>query len=283
MEQQNTNTFPLVCAPPKHWQVNLSPENPLKLTITTIYPKQFQFTLPEDMEECQEQYFPKTFPITNPERFENEEAWNSPRCWEYAHRSRQVWVPLTPTIPAIVDARALLVMCVFFLAIILYLLQQLIYLLSSTFRYYDRRVQEINIHLEKLIIFRCHPEFKKTVDAYSKLNFTQMDQELWDYWVWKMSSQCPPSTETDSSLSYPDHGFKRHEEIQKVAWLNRLPPLNTPCWWRSKFIYRDQGFLFRVEVNNMTVVRNSWTSVCRVEFSYTCQNWNDEGAKWLWY
>jgi hypothetical protein len=154
---------------------------------------------------------------------------------------------------------------------------------SLTVRYYDRRVLEVNLTLEKLVIFRCHPEFKKSVDGRTNLTFAHMDPELWDYWCWKMSSTCPPDQVTTASVSYPDHGFSRHEKLDKLSWLSKLPPLISHVWWRSKFIYRGQGFLFRIMVTKLVVVRNSWTCECRAEFTYTCESWNDSMKDWQWH
>jgi hypothetical protein len=40
---------------------------------------------------------------------------------------------------------------------------------------------------------------------------TRMDQELWNYWLFKMNSLLPFEVSSKTKVKYPDHGFWREE------------------------------------------------------------------------
>jgi hypothetical protein len=68
-----------------------------------------------------------------------------------------------------------------------------------------------------------------------------MDEELWHFWLLKMNLSVKSESEKKKSLSYPDRGFKRAEELQCVEWSSNLPALISPTWWRTKWVSLDTG------------------------------------------
>jgi hypothetical protein len=137
------------------------------------------------------------------------------------------------------------------------------------------------------------PGLKKTIDGVSKMNFAEMDDELWQYWLLKMNLEVQ-SEERVKTISYPDRGFKRRETMHSASWKESLPPLISSTWWRVKWASKATGMFrsslvsdshslgvrYRAWVVNLTVVRNSWTNICRVEFQYAIQHWNIAEKKW---
>jgi hypothetical protein len=94
-----------------------------------------------------------------------------------------------------------------------------------------------------------------------------------------MNTLLPIEISSRSRVNYPDRGYKRSEWLEKVGWKSSLPPLASPCWFRSKWITPD-GDLFRSEINTLYLVRNSYTGVVKLEFEFGTQTFDDEDKKW---
>jgi len=83
--------------------------------------------------------------------------------------------------------------------------------------------RERTMFIERLITSRCLPApFRKDVGKKNSMHVTQMDQQLWNYFV----STQQPSTNTTYNRSYTDHGFIRV-----------FPQVNVDKWPTPKIFY----------------------------------------------
>lgn len=118
------------------------------------------------------------------------------------------------------------------------------------------------------------------IDAQSKMCVLSMDKEMWDFWCFWMNGLLSIEHHSRTRLGYADRGFKRPAELEKVGWSTTLPPLNLPFWFRSKWITPDRYDLFRSEVTELFLVRNSHYGTVRVEFKYVTETFDDVDQKW---
>jgi len=79
----------------------------------------------------------------------------------------------------------------------------------------------------------------------------------------------------------PDHnGLKQDQHKHYIGWLGpSLPTFQTPYWWFMKWSDLS-GNLFRCQVTNLTLVRNSWTGQVTCEYVYNLWVWNDQSSIW---
>jgi hypothetical protein len=111
------------------------------------------------------------------------------------------------------------------------------------------------------------------------MSIISMDDELWKFWRFRMNALTPIEHDSQSRFQCLDRVFKRLEVMEKIGWKAKLPPLNLPFWFRSKWI-TPKGDLFRSEISTLFLVRNSNTGVVRVEFEYSTQTYDDDDKQW---
>lgn len=146
--------------------------------------------------------------------------------------------------------------------------------------YYNQRVIECCIEIEKRIIFRCLPYYHKHITHQSKLFAVHMYPELWKYFIYILSCSCPPEKKTISKIYIPDHGFRRCEYNERVSWFGNLPKLYNANWNFKKWVDVDTYALWRARVIEMHLIYNTYTHLVRVEFKYETQCWSDNEKKW---
>jgi hypothetical protein len=132
--------------------------------------------------------------------------------------------------------------------------------------------------MERLIIARCLPApYRKDVGKGYPMYLTEMDKTLWDYFLSKQDDK--PVLDKLRSQSYPDRGYKRKEQLHYVEWKNGVhPTLSTPQWFLIK--WSEEGRVYRAYVSSILFVRNGWTGMVRVEFTYW--TWVFDPLSQLW-
>jgi len=148
--------------------------------------------------------------------------------------------------------------------------------------YKGQRVLHFLYHLERLVMFRALPGFKKEVDGRSRMWVDALSPDEWDYVVSYLSNAVPPSKSGTRRVPYPDHGFKRKEEQDHITWLDKLPPLAHTFWWWKKWVDPFTYHQYRACVNSLKLVYNNWTRLVRVEFTYDTWVWHDNVQTWCY-
>lgn len=146
--------------------------------------------------------------------------------------------------------------------------------------YYNQRIMECSIEIEKRIIFRCLPYHPKRVNHLSKLYAAQLHPSLWNYLIHILSFSCVPTKKSISKICLPDHGFRRIETNEKVTWIGNLPRLYNINWHYKKWIDLDTYNLWRAKVTELHLIYNSYTHLVRVEFAYDTELWDDDNKTW---
>jgi hypothetical protein len=97
------------------------------------------------------------------------------------------------------------------------------------------------------------------------------DQE-WGFYIAKL--EIPPAKMSWRSISLPDHSARRPESLHRCFWtFPNLPPLSESTFWFFKKWFEDE-VRFRALITSFALVRQSWTGVVRVEFTYRTWFWN---------
>jgi hypothetical protein len=133
------------------------------------------------------------------------------------------------------------------------------------------------LEIEKRILFRALPYFNKEV---KRMYATQMSPEMWNFFIYVLSQRVPPTTNSFSQFTLPDHGFKRKEFKHKVSWRNNLPQLYNINWQYKKWVDLETHNLWRAQIKEMSLIHNSYTNMVRVEFVYETQIWRDSKKQW---
>jgi len=146
--------------------------------------------------------------------------------------------------------------------------------------YLDVRGQELENQIERLVNFRALPQLKKEINGRSKMVVGVVPMQVWEWWLDQHTSQNQPKTRY-KNFKLPVHNGQYKSFFKHyVSWTKgNLPRLRNKCWWFSKWCNLD-GVLFRSEVQNLTLVKNSWTGVVTVEFSYNLWKYDYTMAKW---
>jgi len=70
----------------------------------------------------------------------------------------------------------------------------------------SERISEINRNIERLVMYRVLPYYKKEVTSKTRMMAAQMDVDLWSLWI--STHEEPPTLRKQRKHKYPDHGFK---------------------------------------------------------------------------
>jgi hypothetical protein len=148
--------------------------------------------------------------------------------------------------------------------------------------YFNQRVVEKCIEIEKRILFRTMPYIDKKVTARSRIFAVQMDCELWNYFKFIVSQSAQPDKNTTRTTYFPDHGFYRAEHYETLTWCNRMPKLYHNNWNFKKWVDAKECRLWRALVHELHFTYNSYTQLVRIEFAYRTQLYNDTTKEWEW-
>jgi len=128
-------------------------------------------------------------------------------------------------------------------------------------------------------MFRALPYHKKDVGATSRMIVADMDLDLWNYWI--STHENPPSFRKKRKVKYADHGFKRQEEVERIGWKGgQYPTLASSLWYLKKWADLSTGVLHRALIKEISFIRNRWTEMVRVEFSYETWFYDDTQEDW---
>jgi len=94
--------------------------------------------------------------------------------------------------------------------------------------------------IERLVTSRCLPApFRKDVGIKSNMFVSQMDKQLWEYFLSEQNIPAPINKKYNRS--HTDHGFSREDYFHRVSWSDGThPTLNTPHWYFLKWFEGKQ-------------------------------------------
>jgi len=146
--------------------------------------------------------------------------------------------------------------------------------------YLNVRSAELDQQIERLVNFRALPQLKKEINGRSKMVVGVVPQQVWEWWLSKHSYQNEPRTRYKNFKLPVHNGQYQSFYKQYVSWTgDKIPLLQNKCWWYSKWCNMD-GVEFRSQIENFTLVKNSWTGVVTVEFSYKLWKFNNNAVRW---
>jgi len=147
-------------------------------------------------------------------------------------------------------------------------------------KYYDCRVQEVNIEISRQIVMRCLSGHRHQV---SPTVLTQMDVDLWEFWKHNTLNRVPCDNFSIRRVSYPDVGYDRYEIIEAIFWKHTMPVLDGTGWEKMKTVDTTYGSLYCSQVLWLKISWNSWTHLVRAEFEYKVERYDEEGGIWrMW-
>jgi len=237
----NTHPFSLDYIP-KFISINSNPQGNSTIEIQTSPTTAPNYLFPTDITVPKQKYEPDAPRPRTTEWFEHSDMW------EYPHQTRIMTDPIQP--PKSGED----------------ILQW----------YYDNRIVEFHRKLERLIIFRCIPQYKKQV----KISIDHLDNVTWQYWKWQMLKQFPVDKCTKRSIKLPDHGFKRQEYCEGFHWTSTLPYFINRDWQYKKWLDVSTEALFRSKILFLILKRNTWTGEVKAEFNYITEFFNEDNEIW---
>jgi len=150
-------------------------------------------------------------------------------------------------------------------------------------RYYrlSMECKEKSRTIERMIIKRCLPApYRKDVGKTSNMYVSEMDDELWNFFV--TNQQTPPTQNTKYWHSYPDHGYYRREEFHRIGWTNgNHPDLHTPHWYLTKWC--ENGRVYKSYIYSVNFIRNSFSGLVRCEYHYYVWLFNNSANGWIFF
>jgi len=145
--------------------------------------------------------------------------------------------------------------------------------------YKEQRLKQLLYHIERVVLFRCLPLYKKEIDGRSKMWSAEVPLELWS--VLQEEFKAQGAHVSEKKIKYPDHGFTRVEKQITLSWnKGYLPKLANEFWWFKKWIDPISFIQHRAYVKTFALVYNSWTCLLRVHFTYSTWIYNYVENKW---
>ena len=126
--------------------------------------------------------------------------------------------------------------------------------------------------------------YKKTAGTTSNYIFIgHLSPNEWEELIRRKSLYYEPDI-VERYTSVPTFENTRMKEVNtRVTWKENLPPLfQKDFWWYSKWVeYFDQThYVYHARVNSLALIRNSFTGLVRVEFSYDTALFNIATGLW---
>lgn len=79
----------------------------------------------------------------------------------------------------------------------------------------------------------------------------------------------------------PDHGERMGALSHKVEWQSgSLPTFYNPYWYLKKWV-EEGNVSYRAEITSFSLVRQTWSGVVKVEFSYKTERYDDKYERWV--
>jgi len=138
----------------------------------------------------------------------------------------------------------------------------------------------LNSRIEKIIVQRMLPKYKKTVP---RIVVGTLDPKLWDAWIRTISNGSPYMESKRRTICMPSHlPQKRRIEYKKVTWKLYMPKLSNirSQWWRKKWINGEEGVLFRSHITKLSFGFNPFTEIITASLDYRTEFYSDEDNVW---
>lgn len=131
--------------------------------------------------------------------------------------------------------------------------------------------------LEKQVIWRALPYYKKEVAASANLVVATMTEQEWVYYVASFGIN-PVSVFRATSM--PDHAQRRPEVIHTCRWsYPRIPGFySSPFWYMKKWFQKEVRY--RAVIKHFALVRHTWTGVVKCQFDYETSFYCAETKTW---
>lgn len=143
---------------------------------------------------------------------------------------------------------------------------------ASSAEFLEHSFAKLDANIERQVMQRCVPSYKKEITGHSRMVVGTLEDEEWaEYRRRKMLSF--PGRSSTRRIAIPTPQFTAEDEVETLQWRGaHLPSLHhQPTWGRLKWIMQGTTVLVRAEVNDFALVRNAWTHVVRVQFTYTTE------------
>lgn len=113
----------------------------------------------------------------------------------------------------------------------------------------------------------------------------QMDEDQWNNWKATLGGRSEFDVEKSYRRSIPYNGLKLSVVHEKVGWSSseQIPGLvaATDRYWICKKVINPETFLlYRHKIQRLYFLRNSWSGLVRVVFSYSSKVFNRDTRKW---
>lgn len=80
-------------------------------------------------------------------------------------------------------------------------------------------------------------------------------------------------------------GFAKKEQNHKVVVFksaDKIPPMRSGCnWIRRKWVDTTKTHTWRAQLRNLSLVRDPWTGILSVDFSYRVDFFDEDKLEWI--
>jgi hypothetical protein len=128
---------------------------------------------------------------------------------------------------------------------------------------------------------RCLPSFKKEINGNARMVVGVLEDEEWAEFSRRKMFGLPGRCSC-RKVTFPTPQFLAQDDVTTLQWRgSNLPPLHHAArWGKLKWILEGTSILMRASIADFALVRNGWTGIVRVHFTYRTETYDWPTGKW---